>query len=177
MGQPVSSVGYVVPPTYTAGSDKSGAANKKNPSDPNMLTTGAYGNAFELALNATKNGDGTTTDTLTYENYRGETNGTFSATSESGQGGDLATAYQTLLAAMQSNGETTSANTAQLNDAFSQLQAKSESGSENATVSGGAMLVRADGPVYFDGISAYQNKYVDSIINDLTAQLQHDSTA
>ena len=43
----MTSVGYVVPPNYTAGS-----ANKnQNPNDPNMLTTGAYGNAFELALN------------------------------------------------------------------------------------------------------------------------------
>ena len=37
----MTSVSYVVPPTYTS---------PKNPNDHNMLTTGAYGNAFELAL-------------------------------------------------------------------------------------------------------------------------------
>jgi hypothetical protein len=35
----------------------------------------------------------------------------------------------------------------------------------------------AGGPVQFNGISAYQSGFVDSIINDLTSQLQHDSMA
>jgi hypothetical protein len=58
---------------------------------------------------------------------------------------------------------------------FSQLQTQSQGGSADATVSGGEMLVVAGGPVQFNGISAYQNSFVDSIINDLTSQLQHDS--
>jgi hypothetical protein len=174
----MTSVGYTVPPNYTAGSDKSQGANKsQNPNDPNMLTTGAYGNAFELALNTATNSDGTTTDTLTFKNYSGQTNGTFSAVSESGNGGNLATAYQSLLSAMQANGETNDATTAQLRDAFSQLQGKSQDGSTDATVSGGGMLVQAGGPIQFKGISAYQNNFVDSVINDLTSQLQHNSVA
>ena len=168
----MTSVGYVVPPNYTAGS-----ANKnQNPNDPNMLTTGAYGNAFELALNTVTNGDGTTTDTLTYQNYAGQTNGSFSATSETGSGGNLATAYQSLLSAMQANGEASDATTSQLKDAFSQLESKSQDGSTDATVSGGEMLVQAGGPIQFNGISAYQNSFVDSIINDLTSQLQHSNS-
>ena len=169
----MTSVGYVVPPNYTAGS-----ANKnQNPNDPNMLTTGAYGNAFELALNTATNSDGTTTDTLTYQNYAGQTNGSFSATSETGSGGTLATAYQSLLSAMQANGETSDATTSQLKDALGQLETKSQDGSTDATVSGGEMLVQAGGPIQFNGISAYQNSFVDSIINNLTSQLQHDSIA
>jgi hypothetical protein len=174
----MTSVGYTVPPNYTVGSDKSQAANKnQNPNDPNQLTTGAYGNAFELALNNVTNSDGTTTDTLTFKNYAGQTNGSFSAVSDSGSGGDLATAYQSLLSAMQANGEASDATTAQLKGAFSQLESKSQGGSADATVSGGEMLVVAGGPIQFNGISAYQNGFVDSIINDLTSQLQHDSMA
>jgi hypothetical protein len=174
----MTSVGYVVPPNYTAGSDKSQGANKnQNPNDPNMLTTGAYGNAFELALNTVTNSDGTTTDTLTYQNYAGQTNGSFSATSETGSGGTLATAYQSLLSAMQANGETNAATTSQLKDALGQLESKSQGGSADAAVSGGEMLVQAGGPIQFNGISAYQNSFVDSIINNLTSQLQHDSIA
>ena len=174
----MTSVSYTVPPNYTAGSDKNLGANKnQNPNDPNMLTTGAYGNAFELALNTATNSDGTTTDTLTFQNYTGKTNGTFSAVSETGNGGDLATAYQSLLSAMQANGEASDATTSQLKDAFSQLQEKSQDGSSDATVSGGEMLVQAGGPIQFAGISAYQNGFVDSVINDLTSQLNHDSIA
>ncbi|WP_213741115.1 hypothetical protein [Bradyrhizobium sp. dw_411] len=174
----MTSVGYVVPPNYTVGSDKSQAASKnQNPNDPNMLTTGAYGNAFELAVNSVTNSDGTTTDTLTYQNYAGQNNGSFSAVSETGSGGDLATAYQSLLASMQANGETSDAATSQLKGAFSQLESKSQGGSADATISGGGMLVLAGGPVQFNGISAYQNGVVDSIINDLTSKLQHDSMA
>ena len=44
----VTNVSYTVPPNWTAGSDKTGASKNKNPNDPNMLTTGAYGSAFEL---------------------------------------------------------------------------------------------------------------------------------
>jgi hypothetical protein len=111
----MTSVGYTVPPNYTAGSNTTQAANKnQNPNDPNMLTTGAYGNAFELALNTVTNNDRTTTDTLTYQNYAGQTNGSFSAVSETGSGGDLATAYQSLLTSMQANGETSDATASQL---------------------------------------------------------------
>jgi hypothetical protein len=39
------------------------------------------------------------------------------------------------------------------------------------------MLVQADGPIQFAGVSAYQNGFVDSVISDLTSQLQHDSIA
>ena len=173
----MTSVSYTVPPNWTAGSDKTGASRNKNPNDPNMVTTGAYGNAFELALETTTNGDGTTSDTLTYKSYTGETNGTFSATSETATGSDLASAYQALLASMQANGEMTDTAGSQLKDAVAKLDTKSDGGTTNATVSGGAMLVRAGGPLYFNGISAYQNNFVDSLVNDLTVQFQHDSAA
>ena len=71
----MTSVSYTVPPNWTAGSDKSGASKNKNPNDPNMLTTGAYGSAFELMLDSRANADGTTTETLTYKSYSGKTNG------------------------------------------------------------------------------------------------------
>ena len=90
----MTSVSYTVPPNWTAGSDKTGAGKNKNPNDPNMLTTGAYGSAFELLLDSQTNSDGSTTDTLTYKSYDGKTNGTFSATSETGSGSDLVGAYQ-----------------------------------------------------------------------------------
>src|ERR1700730_3141245 len=90
----MTSVSYMVPPTWTAGADKTGASKNKNPNDPNMLTTGAYGNAFELALHTTTNSDGTRSDTLAYKSYTGKTNGTVSAASEMGTGSDLASAYQ-----------------------------------------------------------------------------------
>src|ERR1700744_6644856 len=106
----MTSVSYTVPPNYTAGSDKSLGANKnQNPNDPNMVTTGAYGNAFELALNTATNADGTTTDTLTYKNYQGQTNGSFSAVSETGSGSNLDSSYQALLATMQADGTMTDA--------------------------------------------------------------------
>ena len=173
----VTSVSYTVPPNWTAGSDKTGAGKNKNPNDPNMLTTGAYGNAFELMLDTKTNSDGTSTDTLTYKSYSGQTNGTFSAVSDSGQGTDLASAYQSLLSTMQANGEMNDATASQLKDAFNQLESKSGNGSADATVSGGEMLVQAGGPVYFNGISSYQNNVVDSIINDLTSELRHNSIA
>jgi hypothetical protein len=173
----VTSVSYTVPPNWTAGSDKTGASKNKNPNDPNMVTTGAYGNAFELALETTTSSDGTTSDTLTYKSFTGKTNGTFSATSETGTGSDLASAYQALLSSMQANGEMTDTAASQLEDAMGKLDTKSDGGTTDATVSGGAMLVQAGGPVYFNGISAYQNNFVDSLVNDLTAQLQHDSAA
>jgi hypothetical protein len=172
--QDMANVSYIVPPTYTAG--KAGVPNK-NPNDPNMLTTGAYGSAFELALNTTTDANGTTSDTLTYTNYQGKTNGTFSAVSESGTGGDLASAYQALLSSMQQNGEMNDANASQINDAFSGLEVKSQNGSNDATISGGGMLIQAGGPLHFDGISAYQNNLVDSVINELTSRLQHESIA
>ena len=39
------------------------------------------------------------------------------------------------------------------------------------------MLGQAGGPVYFNGISSYQNNTVDQIINDLTRELRHNSIA
>ena len=69
------------------------------------------------------------------------------------------------------------ANASQLKDAFNQLETKSQNGGKDATVSGGEMLVQAGGPIAFNGISAYQNGFVDSMINELTSQLNHDSTA
>ena len=78
---------------------------------------------------------------------------------------------------MQANGETNAATTSQLKDALGQLESKSQGGSADAAVSGGEMLVQAGGPIQFNGISAYQNSFVDSIINNLTSQLQHDSIA
>lgn len=173
----MTNVSYVVPPTYRAGSDPSQVNKNRNPNDPNMVTTGAYGSAFDLALDEVSNNDGTVTDTLTYKSFDGKTNGSFAAVSDTGTGKDLAAAYQSLQAAMQANGEMNDAAASQLKDAFSQLETKSQDGSNDATVSGGAMLVQAGGPVYFQGISAYQNNFVDSLVNDLTTELQHNSVA
>jgi hypothetical protein len=171
--QDVTGVSYIVPPTYSAGAGKAGQPNK----NPNEVATGAYGNAFELALNTATNADGTTTDTLTYKNYQGQTNGSFSAVSETGSGSNLDSSYQTLLSAMQGDGTMTDATASQLKDAFNQLESTSQNGSKDATVSGGEMLVQAGGPIQFSGVSAYQNGFVDATINELTSQLQHDSTA
>jgi hypothetical protein len=173
----VTSVSYTVPPNWTAGSDKTGGSKNKNPNDPNMLTTGAYGSAFELLLDNQANSDGTTTDTLTYKSYDGKTNGSFSATSETGSGGDLAGAYQALLASLQANGEMDDATAAKLKDAVGEIDTKSQNGSTDAAVSGGTMLVQAGGPVPFNGISAYQNQFVDSLVNELTTRLQLDAKA
>ena len=90
-----------------------------------MLTTGAYGSAFELMLDSKANGDGTTTETLTYKSYDGKTNGTFAATAETGTGADLGSAYQALLATLQANGEMDDKTAAQLNGAMGQLDSKS----------------------------------------------------
>jgi hypothetical protein len=162
----VTSVSYVVPPTYTS---------PKNPNDHNMLTTGAYGNAFELALDTATNSNGTTTETLSYQSYNGQTNGSFSTVSDSGTGSDLASAYQSLLSTMQANGEMNGSASSQLGSAFSQLEAKSQQGSTDATVASGEMLVQAGGPINFNVISAYQNSVVDSVIKNLTSTL--DSVA
>jgi hypothetical protein len=158
----VTSVSYVVPPTY---------ASPKNPNDHNMVTTGAYGNAFELALNTATNSDGTTTETLSYQNYNGQTNGSFSAVSETGTGSNLAGAYQSLLSTLQANGELNASTSSQLNGALSELETKSQQGSTDATVAGGELVVRAGGPINFSGISAYQNQVVDSLINNLASTL------
>lgn len=173
----MTSVSYTVPPNWTAGSDKTGASKNQNPSDPNMLTTGAYGSAFELMLDSKTNADGTMTDTLTYKSYTGKTNGTFSATAETGTGGDLDSAYQALLASMQANGEMDDATASKLKDAIDELKTKSENGTKDEAVSHGGMLVRAGGPVQFSQISAYQNQFVDSLVNELSSRLQLDSKA
>jgi hypothetical protein len=172
----VTSVSYTVPPTYSAGSDPSQVSKNRNPNDPNMITTGAYGNAFELALNTISNSDGTKTETLSLQSYDGRTNGTFSAVSETGSGTDLASAYQSLLSSLGANGEMNDTVASQLKDAYARLEGKSDGGSTDAVVSGGGMLVQAGGPVHFNGISAYQNNFVDSIVNRLSDDL-HNSVA
>ncbi|OKO81291.1 hypothetical protein AC629_26065 [Bradyrhizobium sp. NAS80.1] len=141
----MTNVSYTVPSNWTAGSDKTGASKNRNPNDPNMVTTGAYGNAFELLLDSKANADGTTTETLTYKSYTGKTNGSFSATAETGTGSDLSGAYQALLATLRANGEMDDKTAAQLNNAMGQLDTKSEGGTKDAGVSGGAMLVQAGG--------------------------------
>jgi hypothetical protein len=165
----LTSVNYVVPPIGSAGAARTQGANNK---DPNVQTTGAYGNAFELALDRVTNSDGTVTDALTYKSYQGQTNGSFSAASTTGKGADLSSAYATLFSAMQSEGNMPSESESQLKDAFGALEAKSSDGTIDATVSGGTMLVKAGGPTYFNGISADQNKFVDTIVDELTSQLQ-----
>ncbi len=173
----VTSVSYTVPPNWTAGTDKTGAGKGKNPNDPNMVTTGAYGHAFELLLDTTTNADGTTSETLTYKSYTGKTNGSFSATEQTATGSDIDSAYHALLATLQANGEMTDETASELNEAMGELDAKSQGGTVDAGVSDGAMLVQAGGPVYFNGISAYQNRFVDGLINELTARMEHDSMA
>jgi len=173
----VTSVSYTVPPNWTAGSDKSGASKNRNPNDPNMLTTGAYGSAFQLMLDSHANADGTTTETLTYKSYDGKTNGTFSATAETGTGADLSSAYQSLLATLQANGEMDDKTAARLSDAMGELDGKSEGGAKDAAVSGGGLLVQSGGPVYFNGISAYQNQFVDALVNELSTRLNLDAKA
>lgn len=165
----MSSVNFAVTSNYAAGANK---AEGRNPSDPNAVTTGVYGSAFELALGSVSNNDGTLTDTLTYKSYDGKTNGSFSAVSETGSGGDLSTAYSNLFAALQANGELNSETESQLKSAFGQLQSKSSGGSKDATVSGGATISIANGPTSFAGISSGQNNLVFSVLNDLNAQLQ-----
>jgi hypothetical protein len=87
-----------------------------------MMTTGAYGNAFELALNTVTNSDGTKTETLTYQSYNGRVNGSFSAVSETGTRTDLASAYQSLLSAMKANGGMDDTAASQLKEAFSRME-------------------------------------------------------
>ena len=173
----MTSVSYTVPPNWTAGSDKSGASKNKNPNDPNMLTTGAYGSAFDLMLDSHAISDVTSTDTVTYMRYKVNTKGTLSATAETGTGGDLDSAYQSLLATLQANGEMDDKTAAQLNDAIGKLDTKSAGGSTDATVSGGGLLVQAGGPVTFNGISAYQNQFVDALVNELSTRLNLDAKA
>lgn len=169
----VTAISYTVPANYTAPTTNSSAPFQNH----NETTTDAYGNAFELALNATTNQDGSTTDTLTYKSYSAQTNGSFSAASDTASGSDLASAYQSLLATMQANDDMTDGAASQLKDGYSQLESKSQNGSKDATVSGGWMVVAAGGPHYFNGISSAQNNAVDSIINDLSWQLRQNPTA
>ena len=97
--------------------------------------------------------------------------------SETGSGSNPDSSYQALLSTMQADGTMSDATASQLKDAFNQLKGTSQDGGKDATVSGGELLVQAGGPVQFNGISAYQNGFVDSMINELTSQLQYDSTA
>jgi hypothetical protein len=175
--QQVTSVSYVVSPNYRAGSDPSQINKNRNPNDPNMITTGAYGSAFALTLDNVSNSDGSKAQKLTYQAYDGKTNGTFSAVSESGTGTDLVGAFQSLLATMQADGEMTNGTGAQLQGAFAQLEAKSSDGSTEASVSGGGTLVMVGGPIPFSKISSYQNNLVDTVINNLSVELSHDYTA
>ena len=125
----MTGVSYVVPPNY---------ASVQNPNDHNRLTTGAYGNAFELALDTATNSDGTTSDTLTYKDYTSDKTGSFSATAETGTGSSLNGAYSSLLASMQADGNAMDgASAAKLQDAMSELGEKSQSGTTDAAVSGG----------------------------------------
>jgi hypothetical protein len=68
---------------------------------------------------------------------------------------------------MKANGEMDDTAASQLKEAFSRMEDKSQNGTTDATVTGGQLMVVAGGPVYFNGISAYQNNLVDSIINKL----------
>jgi len=172
----MTQIGFVVP-SNSSGAGKTGAGSSGSANDRYMITTGAYGHAFELVLSRVADQDGSVKDTLTYKSFDGETNGTFSAVTESGSGADMKTAYQSLLLNMQANGEADDTAVKQLNDGFDRLEVKSNDGQVDATVSGGGMLVEAGGPFYFKGISSYQNNVVDGIINDVFTQLGHDSTA
>ncbi|MDA9451273.1 MULTISPECIES: hypothetical protein [unclassified Bradyrhizobium] len=171
----MTQIGFVVP-SDSSGADKTGMSRGGGANSQYMITTGAYGHAFELILSRLEE-HGSTKDTLTYKSFDGETNGTFSAVTESGSGADMKTAYQSLLLNMQANGEASDTAVKQLNDAFDKLGVQSNDGEVDAAVSGGGMLVEAGGPFYFNGISSYENKIVDGIINGVFAQLVHDSTA
>ena len=142
----MTDVSYTVSPYSTAASSKSCGGKHKHAHDANSTTTGASGSAFELLLNSQANSDGTTTDALTNSD---ETDGTFSATAETGIGSDLGSAYQSFLATFQTNGGMDDASAAQLNDALSQLDTK----------------------------SANQNQFVDSPVNDLNSKLNLDAKA
>jgi len=101
----MTNVSFAVPTNYRVGSDPRAINQGRNPNDPNMITTGAYGSAFDLALQTATSSDGTTTDTLTYQSYNGDVRGSFSAVSDTGKGTDLASAYQSLLTSLKANGE------------------------------------------------------------------------
>jgi hypothetical protein len=160
----MTTISYVVPPGTSSGQGR-------------QATTGAYGDAFELALNAVTNKDGSVTDTLTYKGYKGGTDGSFSAASETASGSDFSNAYSTLFAAMQANGDMSDSVASELGGAAGALDSQSHGGTQSATVSGGQMLVLAGGPTSFSGISSAQNTAVDSIIDDLFKQLTNNSTS
>lgn len=173
----MTSVSFDVPTNYRAASDPSALRRGQNPNDPNMITTGAYGDAFNLALQTVTNGDGTTTEKLTYQSYKGVNRGSFSAVSETGSGKDLASAYQSLMDSMTKNGELDGEAAAHLKDAYGKLDEKSQHGSVDATVASGTMIVQAGGPLYFSGISAYQNTFVKSVINEVFDAGKYDNVA
>lgn len=112
---------------YRAGSDPSALRQGRNPNDPNMITTGAYGDAFNLALQTVTDGD-KTTERLTYQSYKSADRGSFSAVSETGSGKDLASAYQSLMDSMTKNGELDEEAAADLKDAYGKLDEKSQHG-------------------------------------------------
>jgi hypothetical protein len=173
----MTKISFDVPLNYRVGSDRRALNQGRGPNDPNMITTGAYGNAFDLALKTATSRDGKTTDTLTYQSYKSGDRGSFSATSSSGEGADLSSAYQSLLASMRANGELSDEAASQLKDAYGRLNEKSQLGATDATVTAGTMVVQAGGPVKFDGISAYQNTLLDSIINKLFSEPKYSNLA
>jgi len=176
-GAAMTNVSFAVPTNYRVGSDPRAINQGRNPNDPNMITTGTYGSAFDLALQTATSSDGTTTDTLTYQSYNGDVRGSFSAVSDTGKGTDLASAYQSLLTSLKANGELSGEAASHLQDAYAKLDEKSQHGSTDTTVTSGAMIVQAGGPLHFNGISAYQNTVVDSIINNLFAEPKYDNIA
>jgi hypothetical protein len=142
----MTDVSYTVSSYSTAGSGKLCGGKHKHAHEADSSTTGASGSAFELLLNGQANGDDTTTDPLTCSDTDSSSTGTSS---------DLGSAYQSLFAKLQANGGMDDTSAAQLNDAFSQLQ--------------------AGGPVNFSGISANQNPSVDSPVNELNSKLNLDA--
>ncbi|MCP3380760.1 MULTISPECIES: hypothetical protein [unclassified Bradyrhizobium] len=73
-----------------------------------------------------------------------------SDSSQTGTGSDLGSAYQSLLATLQANGGMNDTSAAQFNDG---------------------------GPAYFNGVSANQNQFADSPVNDLISKLDLDAKA
>jgi hypothetical protein len=130
----MTDVSYTVSPYSTAGAGRSCGGKHKHAHEASS-TTGASGSAFELLLNGQANSDGTTTDALTNS---GDTDGS-----------DLGSAYQSLFAKLQANGETGDTSAAQLSDALSQI----------------------------DTTSAHQTQFVDSPVNDLNSKLNLDAQA
>src|SRR3569832_2044651 len=128
----------------------------KNPGGDKSSASDGGGNAFELALNIAKGGDGAAPETLTYQTYNVQSNGGFFST-HWGTGDDLASAYQSLVSTLQDCGETIDAAPSQLTAAFAQLQTRSQQGSADATVFGGDALAHAK----FATASFHPDRFLD----------------